>query len=604
MAKQRVTRTEDDDASIGLPETGTAHRAGWPLRICIVAPSGAIVGGQSAQADSLIARLERVPNVQIQLVPIDVRLWRPFRWLKRVKYVRTLINQLLYVPSLLARLRTADIVHVFSASYFSFVLAPTPAILVARLYGKRTILHYHSGEAEDHLSRWRRTALPILRMADRLIVPSGYLVEVFAKFGLEAEAIPNFVRSERLIRRPRTRPAPILLSNRNLQGLYNVACILRAFERVQGRYPGASLVVAGDGPERRKLEQLADDLGLAHVTFVGQVSPDRMAELYDTADIYINASDIDNMPLSILESFAAGLPVVSTDAGGIPHFTRDGRDALLSPRDDDEALAASVFRLIEEPGLAERLTRNAYEAFRSKYSWEAVAGAWLGLYASLTGSPVRVCMVAPTTRILGGQAVQADRLRTRLEESPDVEVRFLPVNPMLRPPLGWLQRIKYLRTFLTEVRYIWTLFFALRRADVAHIFSAAYFSFLLAPTPALVIGRLLGRRTILNYRSGEADDHLRRWKRTAIPVIGLADRIIVGSGYLEDVFARFGFEADSIPNIVDVERYTYRERRTLAPVFLANRNFEAHGSIRTRACSWPGTGPGVRTSRRWRRSSS
>ena len=69
------------------------------------------------------------------------------------------------------------------------------------------------------------------------------------------------------------------------------------------------------------------------------------------------------------------------------------------------------------------------------------------------------------------------------------------------------------------------------------------FSFILAPAPALLMARALGRRSILNYRSGEADDHLTRWKRTAVPGCRLADRIIVGSGYLIEVFARHGLEA-------------------------------------------------------------
>lgn len=551
----------------------------WPLRISIVAPSSEIVGGQSVQAASLIARLNQVPGIHVRLVPINVRLRKPFRWLRDIKYVRTIVNQSLYVASLFVHLRRADIVHVFSASYASFVLAPTPALLIARLYGKRVVLHYHSGEAEDHLKRWGRTALPTLRLADRILVPSRFLVEVFAKFGLQAQAIPNFVPHEQLVRRPRPNPAPVLLSNRNLYSLYNVACILRAFARIQARYPEASLVVAGGGSERSRLGRLVRELQLENVRFVGQIQPDEMPRLYHAADIYINASNIDNMPLSILESFAAGLPVVSTDAGGIPYFANHDEDALLTARDDDEGLAAAVLRLIEEPGLAERLTDRAYRVFCERYSWDAVADAWLGLYTELMSRPLRICLVAPSTRILGGQAVQAERLFRQLETADDVEVQLLPVNPQLSKPLRWLQRIKFVRTLVTEARYVWTLWFALRRADIAHIFSASYLSFVLAPTPALLIARLLGRRTILNYRSGEADDHLRRWKRTAVPTIRIADRIIVGSEYLIDVFERHGLEADAIPNIVEIDRYAFRERPNLRPVFLANRNFEAHYNV-------------------------
>src|SRR5690606_5418823 len=189
-------------------------------------------------------------------------------------------------------------------------------------------------------------------------------------------------------------------------------------------------------------------------------------------------------------------------------------------------------------------------------------------------SPIRVCIVAPSLDILGGQAVQAKRLLERLSAQPAVRVEFLPVNPRLPGPLRMLQRIKYVRTLVTETVYLATLLLRLPRIDVAHIFSASYFSFLLAPAPALLIARLFGKKTLLNYRSGEAEDHLSRWRRTALPVLRRADRIVVPSGYLVDVFARFGLEAEAIPNFVDFDLFRFRERDPLRPVFLANRNLE------------------------------
>jgi hypothetical protein len=97
--------------------------------------------------------------------------------------VRTLVTSIAYVLSLLLRVYKYDVLHVFSASYFSFVLAPTPAILIGKLYRRKVLLNYHSGEAEDHLRRWRRTAIPTIRMVDSVVVPSEYLVRVFASYG-------------------------------------------------------------------------------------------------------------------------------------------------------------------------------------------------------------------------------------------------------------------------------------------------------------------------------------------------------------------------------------------------------------------------------------
>jgi len=124
-------------------------------------------------------------------------------------------------------------------------------------------------------------------------------------------------------------------------------------------------------------------------------------------------------------------------------------------------------------------------------------------------------LVAPSLDILGGQAVQADRLLKLLGTKEKLDISFLPVNPRLPGILRNLQSIKYVRTVLTFLLYVQVLLLRVRHYDVIHIFSASYFSFLLAPLPAILISKLYGKRTVLNYRSGEAEDHLRDWKNVA-----------------------------------------------------------------------------------------
>jgi len=306
-------------------------------------------------------------------------MWQPLRFLQRVKYLRTLVTSLIYELSLLWRLPHADVVHAFSASYWSFLLAPVPAMLVGRLFCKKVVLNYRSGEADDHLTRWR-TAAPLMRLAHLIVVPSDYLVDVFARHGFRARAVPNFVETGQLPYRRRDSLRPLFLSNRGFEPHYNVSCVLRAFGRIQARMPQAELVVAGDGPLRGRLQGEARNLGLRNVTFCGAVRPDRMAALYDEADVYLNAPDIDNMPNSILEAAACGLPIVTSNAGGIPYIVRHGVTALLIPRDDDAALAAAAIRLLEEPGLASSLAVAARAEVLDRYTWPAVEAHWIDTY--------------------------------------------------------------------------------------------------------------------------------------------------------------------------------------------------------------------------------
>ena len=352
------------------------------IRVCVVVASIDILGGQAIQALRLMEGLSNEPGIEAELLPINPRLPGPFRWLQRIKYVRTVVTSIAYVASLLIRLPRFDVVHVFSASYLSFLLAPAPAVLIATFYGKPVLLNYHSGEAEDHLRRWPRTALPIIKLAHRVVVPSDYLVSVFAKFGFQAERVFNTVDLARFRFRERWLLKPVLLSNRNLERHYNVECTLRAFALIQQQVSHARLIVAGDGAERRALQELARGLAPGKVDFVGAVAPEDMPELYDQADIFVNASDVDNQPLSIIEAFASGLPVVTTDAGGIPDMVADGETGFVVGRGDYEALADRVIRLLRDRELSTDIAARAREEC-GRYSWAAVSGKWLRIYREL-----------------------------------------------------------------------------------------------------------------------------------------------------------------------------------------------------------------------------
>ena len=353
------------------------------IRVLIAAPSLDLNGGQAQLAVRLIDKLKQESSLDVAFIPHNPRLPLVLRWLQKIKFVRTVVTLLLYVVLLLARAWRYEVIHIFSASYYSYLLTALPAMLVGKLYGKRTILNYHSGEAEDHLRNWR-TAVPTIRWADAVIVPSGYLVDVFARFGLQARAIFNMIDTNRFHYRERHPLRPVFLTTRLLEPIYNVACALRAFALVQARYPDAQLTIAADGSQRGELERVARDLRLRDVEFTGFVPFAEIPALYDAADIYLNANDIDNMPSSLVECMAAGLNIVSTHAGGIPYIVTDEETGLLVACNDHEAMAASAIRLLEDGSLAAQMAARAYEECQ-KYDWVTARCAWLRLYHELSG---------------------------------------------------------------------------------------------------------------------------------------------------------------------------------------------------------------------------
>ncbi len=374
----------DQQPDSGIISGGPSGRL-KPWRVLIVAPSLDILGGQAVQAARLMSRLQQLSSLEVGFLPINPRLPGVLRKLQAVKYLRTLVTTILYCAKLLIQVRQYDTIHIFSASYFSFVLAPTPAILVGKLYGKRVLLNYHSGEAEDHLERWP-SAIKTIRLADEIAVPSEYLVRVLARFGLQARAINNLIELDEFAFRERAHLRPVFLSNRNLETHYGVDLVLRAFALIQAEFPQASLTVAGDGSQRSALETLSGELALRNTKFIGRVGHERIAELYESADIYLNGSQIDNQPLSILEAFAAGLPVVTTDAGGIPDMVEDGATGFVISRDDYQGMAHRALQLLADPELAKEIATSALEQCE-KYSWEAVREEWVGLYSRLAKNP-------------------------------------------------------------------------------------------------------------------------------------------------------------------------------------------------------------------------
>jgi glycosyltransferase involved in cell wall biosynthesis len=192
--------------------------------------------------------------------------------------------------------------------------------------------------------------------------------------------VENFVEVKCLPYRRRTELPPRFLANRNFEAHYDVATVLRAFARIQAAVPDASLTVVGDGPLREELHALAASLQLQHTTFTGAVPPEHMPQLYDEGSVYLNSPVIDNMPNSVIEAFACGLPVVTSNAGGIPYIVRDRENGRMVASGDPEALAAAALDLLREPHCALALADAARAECLERYIWPAVRERWMALY--------------------------------------------------------------------------------------------------------------------------------------------------------------------------------------------------------------------------------
>jgi len=353
------------------------------IRVAFVAPSLRYVGGQAVQADLMLRNWRNDPDVSAQFVAVDPNLPFGFRWAEKIPFLRTVLREPIYIWKLSRDLQDVDVAHIFSASYTSFLLAPLPAWFIARQRGAKTMINYRSGEARDHLEH-SSIARYVLRKANRLIVPSEYLIDVFREFDLRATAIPNLVDLSQFRYRERNPLRPHLVCTRGFHPYYCIDIVVKAFALVQREFPDASLDLVGKGPSENEVRRLVAELQLRNVNFRGVASRTEIGRYYDRADIFINASRVDNMPVSVIEAFSSGTPVVSTCPESMPYLVKHGCTGLLSAVGDDVALAANVSRVMREPDLAMHLAQNAYEQSQN-YSWAAIRPQWLLAYGSLLG---------------------------------------------------------------------------------------------------------------------------------------------------------------------------------------------------------------------------
>lgn len=351
------------------------------LRIALVGPVPPPSGGMANQLLQL-ERLLRGEGASVEVVPATA----PYRpaWIGRIPVLRALARLLPYSLALRAAATRADVVHVLASSGWSWHLYAAPAVWISRAARVPVVVNYRGGGAGPFLERAGSWVKPTLRRASALVVPSDFLREVFARFGTNARVVPNVIDAERFAPAPAgsepPHAGPHVLIARNLEPVYDVATGLRAFRQVRNELPGARLVVAGTGPEGERLRALADELGLgAAVEFVGRIGNDAMPAFYRKADVVLNTSLADNMPISILEAAASGVPVVTTNVGGIPYLVRHDETAQMVAPGDDGAMARAILRLWADRALAERQARAGL-ALAGGYTWERVGARWAAVY--------------------------------------------------------------------------------------------------------------------------------------------------------------------------------------------------------------------------------
>lgn len=278
------------------------------------------------------------------------------------------------VATIVRRHREIDVLVVFSYGRKAFVVEDV-ATLLGKQFGIPILISPCSGALPSFMQLFPRWTRRVFARAELLVCQSDFLARTLRSH--RHDIVPNIIDLRDYAFRHRPAVAPRMLWMRTFEDLYNPLLALRTFARVRARHPRATLVLAGqDAPFRRVVDAKIRELGLAGAVrlpgFLDATGKQREA---DRADIFLNTPRIDNRPVTVVEAAAFGLPVVTTDVGGMRDLVTHEHDALFVPSNDDRAMADAVLRLVAEPALAATLSRNG-RALAEDSAVERVLPRW------------------------------------------------------------------------------------------------------------------------------------------------------------------------------------------------------------------------------------
>lgn len=277
-------------------------------------------------------------------------------------------------------------VDVFSRD--AFFWAECSCLLLHQL-NKPIVLTLHGGRlpefGNDHQKRIRR----LLNLGTIVVTPSPFIQNGMKKYGKDIRLIKNPIDLPAAIYRERTSPQPKLIWLRSFHRIYNPILIPQILNKLEENYPEISILMVGpdkgDG-SLQDLESLAEHLGVRHrIEIIGSVDHQEICKYLDKGDIFVNTSNYDTAPRSLLEAMANGLCIVSTNVGGIPWLAKDGVEALLVPPDNPELMAKAIAKILSNAELASALSRNARNGVEQS-DWSMILPQWESIFLEAQGT--------------------------------------------------------------------------------------------------------------------------------------------------------------------------------------------------------------------------
>lgn len=252
---------------------------------------------------------------------------------------------------------------------------------LARVLNIKYIPILHGGNLPTRLVNSARMSQSIFENSYKNVAPSNYLKEEFLKHGYNVDYIPNVLEMMSYKYNQRIHIQPKLLYVRALQQLYNPQMAIYVLAALKKEFPSAELCFVGPDKDGslQECKNLTKRLGVeCEVTYKGLLPKKQWHELSEKYDVFINTTTIDNTPISVMEAMALGLPVVSTNVGGMPYLITDHETGFLVNSNAVDEMVFVITKLISNDVLAKRISESARSQVE-QFDWEIVKTSWKAL---------------------------------------------------------------------------------------------------------------------------------------------------------------------------------------------------------------------------------
>ena len=270
------------------------------------------------------------------------------------------------------------LIDTFSTSNFYYAFGTSQ---LARFFSIKYIPILRGGNLPERLDNSRFLSELIFRNSYKNISPSNYLQQVFKEKGFKTVCIPNSIPIKEYDFKVRNVVEPKILWVRAFDKIYNPILAVKVLGLLKKEVKNVKLCMVGpvkDGTFEQ-VQLLVEKLNLSeNIIFTGVLPKEKWHKLSEEYDIFINTTNIDNMPVSVLEAMALGLPIVSTNVGGIPYLITDKKNGILVPVNDERAMSDAILNLINNQKKANKISLEA-RLLAEQYDLENIKEQWFKL---------------------------------------------------------------------------------------------------------------------------------------------------------------------------------------------------------------------------------